>query len=184
MEALLPSFLLVFAGEMGDKTQLLALVLATRFRRPWTVMAGIFVATLLNHALAAYAGQFVSGYLGPELLRYVLAAIFFAFALWILVPDKEGELKESGGWGVFATTVVSFFLAEMGDKTQLATIALGARYPSLLFVTVGTTLGMLASNALAVFLGASLLEKIPMRWVRRFASLLFVAFGFFILLRS
>lgn len=182
MEAFLNSFLLVFAGEMGDKTQLLALVLVARFKRPWTIMAGVFLATVLNHGLAAWVGGAVAGLLSPEVLRWSLAATFFAFALWILVPDRDGGEGREGSWGAFATTVVTFFLAEMGDKTQLATIALGARYPSTWIVTAGTTLGMLASNALAIFLGESLLRRVPMKWIRAFASLLFVIFGVLVLL--
>jgi len=177
MEILINCFILVFAGEMGDKTQLLALVLAARFRKPWTIMLGIFIATLLNHALAAWGGGMVAKYAGPEVMRWSLALIFFTFAAWILIPDKEEELKDEGRFGALLTTIVTFFLAEMGDKTQLATIALGARYSNLVLVTVGTTLGMMASNALAIFLGEKLLKRIPMQWIRRTASLLFVLFG-------
>lgn len=182
LDTLLHSFLLVFAGEMGDKTQLLALVLTSRYRKPWVILAGVLVATLLNHALASWAGAWLSSFFAPDHLRWALAATFFAFAAWILVPDKEGEVTTGGRFGAFLTTVVAFFLAEMGDKTQLATVALGARYPDFVLVTLGTTAGMLASNALAVFLGHKLLERIPMKWVRACASLLFLAFGALILL--
>ena len=181
MDALINSFLLVFVGEMGDKTQLLALVLAARFKKPWAILAGVFVATLLNHALASWAGGFVADQMNRETLKWTLALLFFAFAVWILIPDKEGDAKMSSGYGAFLTTVVAFFIAEMGDKTQLATIALGARYSSVSVVTVGTTFGMLASNALAVFLGEKLLKRIPMGWIRVFASILFAAFGITIL---
>jgi putative Ca2+/H+ antiporter (TMEM165/GDT1 family) len=183
MDVLFNCFMLVFAGEMGDKTQLLALILAARFRKPWTIMLGIFIATVLNHALAAWGGGFVASYLSPDALKYGLAALFFLFAAWILIPDKEEEFKPVGRFGALVTTIVAFFMAEMGDKTQLATIALGARYSHLWLVTLGTTLGMLASNALAIFLGERLLRRIPMTWIRRIASGLFVAFGIFILLR-
>lgn len=182
LETLFNSFLLVFAGEMGDKTQLLSLVLTVRFKKPWSILAGVAVATLLNHALASWFGGFVAAQVSPETLKWSLALIFFAFAGWILIPDKEGEVKTGSRYGAFVTTVVAFFLAEMGDKTQLATIALGARYTSTAIVTVGTTAGMIASNALAIFLGEKLLAKIPMKWIRIFASLLFVAFGVAILL--
>jgi putative Ca2+/H+ antiporter (TMEM165/GDT1 family) len=181
MEVLLNCFILVFAGEMGDKTQLLALVLAARFRKPWTIMAGVLVATMLNHALAAWGGQALASFVGPETLRWGLAVLFFLFAAWILIPDKEDEPKEVGHFGAFLTTVIAFFVAEMGDKTQLATIALGARYSNVLLVTAGTTLGMLASNALAIFLGERLLKRVPMQWIRRGASVLFVLFGAWIL---
>jgi putative Ca2+/H+ antiporter (TMEM165/GDT1 family) len=167
---------------MGDKTQLLALVLTARFRRPWIILAGVFTATILNHALASTLGLWLSGLVSPETLRWVLALLFFAFALWILIPDKETELKDHSRFGAFLTTTIAFFIAEMGDKTQLATIALGARYPDALIVTVGTTLGMLASNALAIFLGEKLLARVPMKWIRVFASLLFFIFGGAILL--
>jgi len=181
LEVLINSFILVFAGEMGDKTQLLALVLAARFRKPWTIMAAILLATLLNHGLAAWGGVAVAELLGPRVLRWTLAIIFFVFAVWILIPDKEGEVEGAGRFGAFLTTLVAFFLAEMGDKTQLATVALGARYSSVWLVTLGTTLGMLASNALAIFFGDKLLRRIPMPWVRRAASVLFLAFGVLIL---
>lgn len=184
MEVLINCFILVFAGEMGDKTQLLALVLAARFRKPWTIMLGIFVATILNHALAAWGGGMAAAYIGPEYLRWGLALIFFAFAAWILIPDKEEELKKESRFGAFLTTVIMFFMAEMGDKTQLATIALGARYANLTLVTLGTTLGMLASNALAIFLGDKLLKRIPMQRIRQFACGLFVLFGILILIKT
>lgn len=181
MEAALNSFLLVFASEMGDKTQLLALVLASRFKKPWTIMAGILAATLLNHALASWAGGWLSSFFSAQILAWILAATFLAFAVWILIPDKDEELKEAGKFGAFLTTVVAFFMAEMGDKTQLATVALGAKYASPIIVTAGTTVGMLASDGLAVFFGHKLTERISMKWVRRTASFLFAAFGLAIL---
>ncbi len=182
LEALLNSFFLVFAGEMGDKTQLLALILAARFRKPWTILLGVFIATVLNHALASWAGAIVASFFDPTVLRYALALIFFAFAAWILIPDKEEELKTEGRYGALLTTIVAFFLAEMGDKTQLATVALGAQYATQIWiVTIGTTLGMLASNALAIFLGSKLLARIPMQKIRIVASILFAIFGLLIL---
>ena len=182
MEAVIQSFFLVLISEMGDKTQLLALVLATRFKKPWTIMAGILVATLLNHGFASWAGVWVSTMISPIYLRWILAAIFFAFALWILVPDKDEELKENQKYGAFLTTVVTFFLAEMGDKTQLATIALGARFASPILVTMGTTLGMLIADGLVVFFGEKLTAKIPMKWIRIFACVLFAVFGILIII--
>jgi len=181
VDTLLNSALLVFLSEMGDKTQLLALVLAARFKAPWTIMAGIFVATVLNHALAAWSGGFIASLVSPEVLTWVLALTFFAFAIWILIPDKADENETKGRFGAFLTTVIAFFLAEMGDKTQLATIALGAHYSNTSLVTLGTTLGMMFSNALAVFAGDSLLKRIPMKWIRIFASLSFTGFGFAVL---
>lgn len=181
METIVNSFLLVFAGEMGDKTQLLALVLTARYRKPWIILAGVFTATILNHALASWAGGWVATWLSPEQLKWTLVLTFFGFAAWILIPDKAEDVSESSRYGAFVTTVITFFMAEMGDKTQLATVALGARYPSIVLVTLGTTAGMMASNALAIFLGDSLLKRIPMMWIRRFASALFVIFGLLVL---
>lgn len=183
MSSIFNSFFLVFISEMGDKTQLLSLVLMARFRRPWVILAGVFVATILNHALAASLGGLVSQWVSPQYLQWILAATFFGFGLWLLVPDDEGEVRESGAFGAFLTTLVSFFIAEMGDKTQLATVALGAQYASVFMVTLGSTLGMMASNALAIFFGDKLLKRIPMQWVRRFACGLFILFGILILLQ-
>lgn len=180
MDALLHSTLLVFGSEIGDKTQLLTLVLAARFGRPWTIILGIFVATVLNHALAALVGAGIANLLGPDLLRWVLAGVFLAFAAWILIPDKSEDLKSSDSRNVFITTVVAFFLAEMGDKTQLATIALGARYSSTTMVTLGSTLGMLLANAPAAFFGEKFLKIVPLKAVRIIASILFVAFAVYI----
>lgn len=167
---------------MGDKTQLLALVLAARFRQPWTIMAGVFLATLLNHGLASWAGGWASTLVTRQTLAWILGAIFLIFAAWILVPDKEEELKASTKWGAFLTTLVAFFLAEMGDKTQLATVALGAQYTGIMMVTLGTTLGMMGSNSLAIFFGEKFLKRVPMIWVRITASLIFVIFGVSILI--
>jgi putative Ca2+/H+ antiporter (TMEM165/GDT1 family) len=177
MDALINSFFLVLVSEMGDKTQLLALVLALRFKKPWAIMAGILVATLLNHGLASWLGGAVSGLMAPQTLKYALAAIFIGFAAWILVPDADEGGPKEGDRGAFLTTVVAFFLAEMGDKTQLATVALGARYASPLVVTAGTTLGMLVSDGLAVAFGEKLTQRIPLKYVRVFAALSFFAFG-------
>ena len=177
MEAILGSFIVVALSEMGDKTQLLAFSLASRYRRPWVVMAGILVATVANHALASSVGAWVSAQVSPRILAGFLAATFVAFALWTLRPDTLDEARRVDRFGPFLTTAVLFFLAEMGDKTQLATIALAARYRSLVLVTAGTTLGMLASDGLAVFLGERLSRRIPMRVVRVAAAAAFLGFG-------
>jgi Ca2+/H+ antiporter, TMEM165/GDT1 family len=182
MEILTSSFFLVFFSEMGDKTQLLAILLVAKFHRPWTILFGVFLATILNHALAAYFGQLAASYISEDLLRWILAALFFGFAIWILFPDKEENLQKPK-YGALLTTLVTFFLAEMGDKTQMATIALGAHYPSAFWVTLGSTMGMMASNAIAIFLGKRFLKKIPLKWVFRFSSFLFFAFGLGILLK-
>lgn len=177
LEAFFNSFLLVFAGEMGDKTQLLALLLTAKYRKPWTILAGVFVATILNHALASWVGGWVGSLVPTPILKWSLVLVFLVFALWILIPDKEEEIKSDGHFGPFVTTVIAFFIAEMGDKTQLATVALGAAYTNIWWVTLGTTLGMMGSNALAVFLGDKLLQRIPMKWVRICSCVLFIIFG-------
>ncbi len=177
MEAIVNSFLLVFVSEMGDKTQLLALVLAAKFRRPWPIMSGILLATLLNHALASYVGSFITLYVSAEILKWVLAATFIGFGLWMLVPDKDEGFRDKHHWGPFLTTTVAFFFAEMGDKTQLATVALGAKFALPLFVTIGTTVGMLAADGLAVLFGHKFTDRIPMRLIHRIASGIFILFG-------
>lgn len=182
MNAIWNSFALVVASEMGDKTQLLALVLVSRFKKPWTIMAGILVATLLNHGLAAWAGGWISNELPTHWVRWGLAALFFVFGLWILVPDKDEGLDTTGHFGAFLTTTIAFFLAEMGDKTQLATVALGAQFKDTLAVTLGTTGGMLVADGVAVFFGDRLTQRVPMKWIRLFACGLFFSFGAWILL--
>lgn len=182
MTSILNSFLLVFISEMGDKTQLLALVLAAKFRKPWPIMAGILFATILNHALASWAGAMITDFIRPDILKYILAATFVGFGIWILVPDKEEDLKNNYQWGPFLTTLVTFFIAEMGDKTQLATVALGAKFEAPMAVTFGTTLGMLGADGLAVLFGHKFTEKIPMSLIHKIASALFILFGIGILI--
>lgn len=182
MEAFFQSFFLVALSEMGDKTQLLAFVLASRFRKPWVVMAGIFVATVLNHALATALGGVVASFVPPDVLRYVLAGTFAVFGLWILVPDsldedEAGGKSQSSSRGAFWTTVVAFFIAEMGDKTQLATVALGARYHAPVLVTLGTTAGMMLTNGLAVAFGERLTRRISFSLLRKIACGLFLVFA-------
>ena len=162
---------------MGDKTQLLALILAAKFRKPIPIMFGILVATLLNHALASYVGTIVTHYVSAEVLKWALAATFIGFGLWMLKPDKEEEFKDTHRWGAFLTTTVAFFFAEMGDKTQLATVALGAKYAAPVMVTMGTTLGMMIADGLVVFFGAKFTRKVPMKIIHRVASALFILFG-------
>ncbi len=177
MEAIATSFLLVAASEMGDKTQLLAFSLASRYRRPGVVMAGILVATLANHALASAVGTVVSEHVPARAMAGLLAVTFLAFGIWALRPDALDAPAGVGRFGPLVTTAVLFFLAEMGDKTQLATVALGARYQSVVRVTVGTTLGMLASDGLAVFLGDRLAHRLQAHWVRLVAAALFFLFA-------
>lgn len=184
MEAFLISSGIVALAEMGDKTQLLALVLAVKFRQPWPIVLGIFVATIANHALAGAAGAWVTTVMGPDVLRWVLGGSFLAMAVWMLIPDKIDD--ESTGHtprlGVFGTTVVAFFLAEMGDKTQVATVMLAAQYSSTAMVVAGTTLGMMLANAPVVWLGERMTKLIPLRVVHIVSALIFLLLGFWALL--
>jgi putative Ca2+/H+ antiporter (TMEM165/GDT1 family) len=177
MTALWSSFAVVALAEMGDKTQLIAFSLATRYRRPWIVMLGILLATVLNHALAATVGVWLAGVVPPRTLAVILGITFIGFGIWALLPDTAEEPSERPGWGPLASTCVIFFLAEMGDKTQLATVALGARYASAIQVTTGTTLGMLAADGLAVLAAMKLHRLMPLGWWRRVAAVIFFLFG-------
>jgi putative Ca2+/H+ antiporter (TMEM165/GDT1 family) len=168
---------LVAVAEIGDKTQLLSFALAARLRRPVPIILGILVATLANHALAGSAGVWLAGFLSPQTQRWVTAAAFFAFAAWALVPDKLDAPGETHARSAFVTSLVAFFIAEMGDKTQLATIALGARYEALVAVVLGTTLGMMIANVPAVLVGEKLAERIDMKLVRRIAAATFLLTG-------
>lgn len=176
-QPIISSFALVAASEMGDKTQLLAFSLAGKFRRPWTVMAGILVATIANHTLAATVGVWIASKVSPRVMAGILAATFVLFGLWTLRPDTLDEGERPSRLGPFLTTAVLFFLAEMGDKTQLATVALAARYHALVSVTIGTTAGMLVADGLAVALGDRLASRVQGRWVRVGAASLFFVFG-------
>jgi Ca2+/H+ antiporter, TMEM165/GDT1 family len=183
MEAFLVSTGVVALAEIGDKTQLLALVLAARFRKPVPIILGILVATLANHALAGAVGSWVAATVGPNLMRWILGASFIAMAAWILVPDKVDEVDDQPPrWGVFGTTLVAFFLLEMGDKTQIATIALAAKYSSLVAVVAGTTVGMMLANVPAVLLGEVAARKLPLKLVRGIAAALFLVMGLAVLL--
>jgi putative Ca2+/H+ antiporter (TMEM165/GDT1 family) len=173
----------VALAEVGDKTQLLAFVLAARFRRPLPIIWGIFVATLVNHAVAGAVGVLISEKLGPELLRWVLGLGFIAMGAWLLIPDRlhSDEAPIAPRFGIFGTTVVVFFLAEMGDKTQVATIALAAQSASAYLVILGTTLGMMIVNVPAVLLGDRLAERVPAKPMHRIAAGLFISLGIFVL---
>jgi putative Ca2+/H+ antiporter (TMEM165/GDT1 family) len=184
-DEIVKSSALIFAGEMGDKTQLLSLLLVSRYGRPWVILSGVFLATLLNHFMASFVGAWATGLVSSEVQRWGLAVIFWAFAIWILFPDKEEELEAKAPHrSLFVLTTVLFFMAEMGDKTQLATVALAAKFQSYWGVTLGSTLGMMGSNALALFWGPQLLKKIPMKHFRIFASFLFVLFGILVVIES
>jgi putative Ca2+/H+ antiporter (TMEM165/GDT1 family) len=179
VEIILSSTLLVAFAEIGDKTMLLAIILACRFRRPWPIVAGIFAATIVNHALAAWAGAAVAGLLDGFWFRLAVAIGFLVMAAWTLVPDTidEDAGDAKGGYGAFLTTTVAFFLAEMGDKTQIATVALGAQYQAVGLVAAGTTLGMMIANVPAVFLGERITRTLPMAAIRIVAALIFAALG-------
>ena len=178
MEALLVSAGIVALAEFGDKTQLLAIMLAARYRTPPPIVLGILVATLANHALAALAGAWVNGLVGAEAMRWILAASFFAMAAWILVPDKpEDGAPSARRLGPFAATAVAFFLVEMGDKTQVATIALAARFHTVVPVMAGTTLGMLIADVPAVLFGDRICGRAGIRIVRWVAAGIFAALG-------
>ena len=179
MEAFLISTGIVALAEIGDKTQLLAFVIAAKFRKPWPIIAGILVATLANHALAGALGAWITSVVGPQTMRWVLGVSFIAMAVWTLIPDKLDAEGESAGmrYGVFVTTVIAFFLAEMGDKTQVATVALAAQFNALFAVVAGTTLGMMIANVPAVLLGNKIANRVPVRLVHGIAALVFLALG-------
>ena len=178
MEAFLVSTGIVALAEIGDKTQLLAFILAAKFRKPLPIIAGILVATIANHGFAGALGSWITSLLGPETLRWVLGVSFIAMAIWTLIPDKfdEGDAKLAR-FGVFGTTLVAFFLAEMGDKTQIATVALAAQYHALYSVVAGTTLGMMIANVPAVILGDRIANRVPVRVVHSIAAAIFAILG-------
>jgi putative Ca2+/H+ antiporter (TMEM165/GDT1 family) len=178
MDAFLVSTGIVALAEIGDKTQLLAFLLAARFRRPLPIVAGIFVATIANHAFAAAVGALVSRLLGPDVMRWVLGIAFLGMAAWIMVPDEMDEDEAPlARFGVFLTTVLAFFVAEMGDKTQVATVALAARYASAVAVVAGTTLGMMLANVPAVYFGDRIADRVPLKLVHGLAALIFAVLG-------
>jgi Ca2+/H+ antiporter, TMEM165/GDT1 family len=178
MEAFLISAAAIAVNEIGDKTQLLAIVLAARFKRPWPILLGILAATLVNHTAAGLVGAWLRHALGADLLRWCLGVSFLLAAAWALKPDTvRDEPKPVGHYGVFVITLVSFFIAEIGDKTQLATVMLAAKYPSLIAVVAGTTVGMLLADAPAVFLGHVVSERFPFRAVRIVSAIVFAALG-------
>lgn len=177
MEALLVSTSIVALAEMGDKTQLLSFVLAARLKRRVPIILGIFFATLANHFFAGYVGAWLASLVSARVLTWIIALSFFAFGLWALKPDTLDDGPQLRGAGVFATTLIAFFLVEMGDKTQLATVALAARYESLVAVVLGTTLGMMIANVPAVWMGEALSHRVNMKWMRGVAAALFVVLG-------
>jgi len=179
MESLLVSTGVVALAEIGDKTQLLAFILAARFKKPLPIILGILCATVVNHGLAGAVGAWITAHVSQDVLRWVLGASFIGMAIWTLIPDKieDEETQVAQRLGVFGATLVTFFLAEMGDKTQIATVALAAHYPSAVLVVIGTTLGMLVADVPAVFIGDRLANRIPMKLVHSIAAAIFLLLG-------
>lgn len=186
MEALYISTGVVALAEMGDKTQLLAFILAARFKKPVPIILGILLATLVNHGLAGALGAWITSVVSPDTMRWVLGLSFIAMAVWTLIPDKieEEETQIAQKLGVFGATLVTFFLAEMGDKTQIATVALAAHYGAPLLVVIGTTLGMLIADVPAVFVGNKFADRIPMKLVHSIAAAIFAIMGILTLLKA
>ena len=185
MESLFISTGIVALAEIGDKTQLLAFILAARFKKPTPIILGILAATIVNHGLAGALGAWITSALSPELLRWILGASFIGMALWTLIPDKieEEETQIANHLGIFGATLITFFMAEMGDKTQLATVALAAHFSNAALVVIGTTLGMLIADVPAVFVGNKFASKIPLKLVHSIAAGLFLIMGLFTLLK-
>ncbi|MFZ9070877.1 MAG: TMEM165/GDT1 family protein, partial [Burkholderiaceae bacterium] len=179
MEALVVSTGVVALAEIGDKTQLLAFILAARFKKPLPIILGILAATMINHGLAGALGAWITSTITPEVLRWLLGASFIGMAIWTLIPDKieDEEAQVAQRFGIFGATFITFFLAEMGDKTQIATVAMAVHYSAPLAVVIGTTLGMLIADVPAVFAGDKLANKIPMKLVRAIAAAVFAALG-------
>jgi putative Ca2+/H+ antiporter (TMEM165/GDT1 family) len=185
LESLLMSTGVIALAEIGDKTQLLAFLLAARFKKPVPIILGILVATIFNHGLAGALGSWVTQAVNPEMLRWILGASFIGMAIWTLIPDEieEEETKIAKRFGVFGATLMTFFLAEMGDKTQLATVVMAAHYQSAILVVIGTTLGMLIADVPAVFIGNKFANKIPMKLIHGIAAFVFAAMGIATLLK-
>lgn len=185
MAAFSVSTAIVALAEMGDKTQLLALLLAARFRKPLPIILAILAATLINHGLSAVLGQFITRMVNPTVMMWILAAGFIGMAIWMLIPDElDDETENINKWqryGVFGATFVLFFLAEIGDKTQIATVALAARFDSIFWVTAGTTLGMLLANVPAVFIGDKLAHKLPIALIHKISAFIFLTIGYLLL---
>lgn len=186
MEPILTSAAVVALAEIGDKTMLLAIVLATRFRKPVPIILGILVATLANHGIAALVGQSIANLLDGQWFRYAVGISFVAMALWTLVPDKLDDEEEPRArrFGAFVTTTIAFFIVEIGDKTQVATIALAAQFQNFILVTIGTTIGMMLANVPAVYFGNAIVECVSLKLVRMIAALLFLAVGIWVIAQA
>lgn len=181
MHAFLPSFLMVALGEIGDKTQLLSLALTVRFRKPWPIFAGVVVATLINHGLSVWFGEWLHQQIPTDLLKWVLGVGFIALGIWMLIPDKDEEVKGNGRFGPFLTSLALFFIAEIGDKTQVATIALAARYAEFWPVLLGTTAGMIAANLPVIWVAHRFANEHWEAWAHRISAILFLGLGLFAL---
>jgi len=177
MEAFLTSTWLVALAEMGDRTQFLALILAARFKQPMSIIAGIFCATLANHFLSGLLGFFGGSLMSPDVKRWTVGLLFIGFAVWTIIPDKESPLSRATEFGAFAATLFSFFLVELGDKTQIATVTLAARFHAVVPVVIGTTFGLLAANIPIVFFGHKLTDRLPLRTIRAIAAVFFLVAG-------
>ncbi|KAF0808532.1 hypothetical protein A6D6_00241 [Alcanivorax xiamenensis] len=177
MEAFLSSAVLVTLGEIGDKTQLLSLALVCRFRKPWPILAGVVIATLINHGLSVWFGDWLSTHIPEQWLRWILGAGFIGLGLWMLIPDKDEEVKADPRFGPFLTALVLFFIAEIGDKTQLATVALAVRFQEFWPVLLGSTAGMIAANLPVIWVAHRLAGERLERWAHRISAALFIVFG-------
>jgi len=177
LDALLISTISVALAEVGDRTQLLALILAARFRRPWPIIAGMLLATLLNHGIAAEIGDWISEMLAPAVLRWLVAGAFIAMGLWVLIPDKDEDTSARYPYGAFLTTLIAFFLVEIGDKTQIATVVLAAQFEPVWMVVVGTTAGMMAANVPVVLAGHFSADRLPLRLIHSIAAAVFIGIG-------
>lgn len=183
MEAFLVSSGVVALAEMGDKTQLLSLLLAAKFRRPVPIILGVLFATLVNHAFAGAVGNWITDFVGKDVMRWIIGLSFLGMAAWTLIPDKLDDVEVNPArFGVFGTTVIAFFMAEMGDKTQIATVALAAKYTQLWVVVAGTTLGMMIANVPAVLLGSKITKAVPLKVVHAIAAAIFAVLGVLTLL--
>ncbi len=180
MESFITSTVTVTLAEIGDKTQLLSLVLATRFKNKWAIIAGIFVATILNHGVSAYLGNWLAQFLQSQTGQYLVGGSFIVLAMWLLIPDKDEDVEgKYDHYGAFAVSTILFFFAEIGDKTQVATVLLGAQFDSIVLVTLGTTLGMLLANVPVVFAGEYIMQRLPLSLTRILAALAFALVGVF-----
>ncbi|MES2662026.1 MAG: TMEM165/GDT1 family protein [Pseudomonadota bacterium] len=184
LEALFISTFIIAIAEIGDKTQLLSFILAARYQKPLPIIFGIFAATIINHALAGFLGKWISSFVHPNILQWILGVSFIAMGLWSLIPDKFEDTSSIKNRSIFISTFITFFIAEMGDKTQIATAMLAIKYNALIMVVIGTTLGMMLTNIPAVLLGNKINQWISMTWIRRIAAMIFIGMGVLTLINA